>query len=101
VAGSLLGGVEPYMACPYFFSDQYDVSLEFRGVADPLVDELVVRGDLLGREFIAFWLREGGVRAALNVNMSDEGETLAALVAGEVRVERSNLASGDLASLVG
>ncbi len=101
VAGNLLGGAEPYTACPYFYSDQYDVSLEFRGVADPLTDELVLRGDPAAREFVAFWLRGDEVRAAMNVNMGGDGESLAALVAGDVRVDRTKLADGDLASLVG
>jgi 3-phenylpropionate/trans-cinnamate dioxygenase ferredoxin reductase subunit len=101
VAGNLVGGSEPYTASPYFFSDQYDLSLEFRGVADPLVDELVVRGDLKAREFVAFWIRDDEVRAALNVNMWEDVDVLAALVDGETRVDTTKLADGDLASLVG
>jgi NADPH-dependent 2,4-dienoyl-CoA reductase/sulfur reductase-like enzyme len=101
VAGSLLGGTDAYTASPYFFSDQYDLGLEFRGIADPMTDELVVRGDLTSREFIAFWVRGDDVRAALNVNMWDDGDALSALVDGDIRVERTKLAEGDLASLVG
>jgi 3-phenylpropionate/trans-cinnamate dioxygenase ferredoxin reductase component len=101
VAGNLMGGAEPYAASPFFFSDQYDLGLEFRGVADPLVDELVVRGDLAAREFIAFWVRGDEVRAAMNVNVWDAGDVLSALVDGDSRVERTKLADGDLASLVG
>jgi NADPH-dependent 2,4-dienoyl-CoA reductase/sulfur reductase-like enzyme len=101
VAGNLMGGSEPYTASPYFFSDQYDLSLEFRGVADPFGDELVIRGDLAAREFIAFWLRDGAVRAAMNVNRPDDAEMLASLVDGEVRVDAAMLAEGDLASVVG
>jgi NADPH-dependent 2,4-dienoyl-CoA reductase/sulfur reductase-like enzyme len=101
VAGNLVGGATPYTATPFFFSDQYDVTLEFRGIADPLSDELVVRGDLAAREFIAFWLRGDEMRAALNVNMWQDGEAVAALVAGDGRVDRTKLADGDLASLVG
>ncbi len=101
VAGSLLGAAEPYTVSPYFFSDQYDLGLEFRGVADPMADEVVVRGDLKSREFIAFWLRGDAVRAALNVNMWDDGDALSALVDGDIRVDRTKLAEGDLASLVG
>ncbi|HEY7592152.1 MAG TPA: FAD-dependent oxidoreductase [Actinophytocola sp.] len=101
VAGNLLGGAEPYTASPYFFSDQYDLGLEFRGIADPMADELVVRGDLRAREFIAFWVRGDEVRGALNVNMWDDGDALSALVDGDIRVDRTKLADGDLASLVG
>jgi NADPH-dependent 2,4-dienoyl-CoA reductase/sulfur reductase-like enzyme len=101
VAGSLLGETVPYTASPYFFSDQYDLGLEFRGIADPMFDEVVIRGDLKSREFIAFWVRGDDVRAALNVNMWDDGDVLSALVDGDMRVDRTELAEGDLASLVG
>jgi NADPH-dependent 2,4-dienoyl-CoA reductase/sulfur reductase-like enzyme len=101
VAANLVGGSEPYTACPYFFSDQYDLSLEFRGIADPMVDEIVVRGDLRAREFVAFWVRDDEVRAVMNVNMGEDVDVLAALVDGETRVDTTMLADGDLASLVG
>jgi 3-phenylpropionate/trans-cinnamate dioxygenase ferredoxin reductase component len=101
VAQNLLGGSEPYTASPYFFSDQYDLGMEFRGLADPFGDELVVRGDLATREFIAFWLRDGAVQAAMNVNMWDDGDTLAALVDNRSRVEPAKLVDADLASLMG
>jgi 3-phenylpropionate/trans-cinnamate dioxygenase ferredoxin reductase component len=101
VAKNLLGGTEPYTASPYFFSDQYDLGMEFRGFADPFEDELVVRGDLDAREFIAFWLRDGAVRAAMNVNMWDDGDALGALVDAQTRVEPAKLVDADLASLVG
>jgi NADPH-dependent 2,4-dienoyl-CoA reductase/sulfur reductase-like enzyme len=101
VAGNLAGASEPYTASPYFFSDQYDLGMEYRGVADPFTDELVVRGDLDGREFIAFWLRDGAVRAAMNVNMWDDGDTLQALVDAQTRVEPAKLVGADLASLTG
>lgn len=101
VAGNLIGGSEPYLVSPYFFSDQYDLGMEFRGLAEPDADELVVRGDLTAREFTAFWVRDGRVRAAMNVNMWDDGDALAALVDGEISVDKAKLADGDLASLVG
>lgn len=100
VVANLLGADEPYLARPYFFSDQYDLGMEFRGLADPARDELVVRGDL-AREFIAFWLRDGAVRAAMNVNSWDDGDALGALVDGNVRVDPATLVAGDLAGVVG
>jgi NADPH-dependent 2,4-dienoyl-CoA reductase/sulfur reductase-like enzyme len=99
VAGSLLGGEDPYTASPYFFSDQYDLGLEYRGLADPESDELVVRGDLAGREFTAFWLRDGKVTAALNVNSWDDGDALGALVDNGVAVTGEQLRNGDLGTL--
>jgi NADPH-dependent 2,4-dienoyl-CoA reductase/sulfur reductase-like enzyme len=80
VAGNLMGADDPYELRPFFFSDQYDLGCEYRGLADPARDELVVRGDLSSREFTAFWLRDGGVVAAMNVNQWDDGDTLQALV---------------------
>jgi len=80
VAGNLLGADDPYELRPFFFSDQYDLGCEYRGLADPARDKLVVRGDLSSREFTAFWLRDGGVVAAMNVNQWDDGDTLQALV---------------------
>jgi NADPH-dependent 2,4-dienoyl-CoA reductase/sulfur reductase-like enzyme len=80
VAANLLGGGEPYVLRPFFFSDQYDLGCEYRGFADPAKDRLVLRGDLAAREFTAFWLRDGAVAAAMNVNQWDDGDTLQELV---------------------
>lgn len=99
VAGNLLDAGEPYTASPYFFSDQYDLGMEVRGLANPFRDELVVRGDLSSREFIAFWLRDGSVRAAMNVNLWDDGDALAALVDNQTKVDPKQLQEADLASL--
>lgn len=96
VARNLLGENEPYLATPYFFTDQYDLGCEYRGLADPAADELVVRGDLSSREFIAFWLRDGRVRAALNVNSWDEGDALQALVDSRAAVSARQLLEEDL-----
>ena len=80
VAANLLGADEPYVLRPFFFSDQYDLGCEYRGFADPAKDRLVLRGNLASREFTAFWLRDGAVAAAMNVNQWDDGETLQELV---------------------
>ncbi len=80
VAGNVLGGDEPYRSRPFFFSDQYDLGCEYRGLADPATDRLVVRGELAGGEFTAFWLRDGAVAAAMNVNQWDDGDALQELV---------------------
>lgn len=99
VAGNLLGGNEPYLDAPYFFTDQYDLGCEYRGFADPDNDRLVVRGELSTREFIAFWLRKGRVTAAMNVNMWDDGDALQALVDSSAEVSPEQLREGDLAEL--
>ncbi len=99
VAQNLLGASVPYTKSPFFFSDQYDLGCEYRGNADPASDDLVVRGDLGAREFTAFWLRDGAVRAAMNVNMWDDGDALQALVDAGAAVSAEQLRDGDLAAL--
>ncbi|MFL6047755.1 MAG: NAD(P)/FAD-dependent oxidoreductase [Propionibacteriaceae bacterium] len=91
VAGNLLGAEEPYVLRPFFFSDQYDLGCEYRGFADPTKDRLVVRGELKSREFTAFWLRDGAVTAAMNVNQWDDGDTLQELVDSGRRVHDQEL----------
>ena len=98
VAGSLIGLDEPYQKSPYFFTDQYDLGMEYRGLADPS-DELVVRGDVASRQFIAFWLRDGRLRAAMNVNVWDDGTALSALVDAQATVTPAQLREEDLGSL--
>jgi 3-phenylpropionate/trans-cinnamate dioxygenase ferredoxin reductase component len=80
VAANLLGAAEPYVKRPFFFSDQYDLGCEYRGLADAAKDRLVVRGSLSDRDFTAFWLRDGAVMAAMNVNQWDDGDALQELV---------------------
>ncbi|CRK55028.1 Ferredoxin reductase [Alloactinosynnema sp. L-07] len=99
VAGNLIGDAEPYTASPYFYSDQYDLGMEVRGLANPFTDELVVRGDLKSREFTAFWTRGGRVRAAMNVNQWDDGEALQAMVDRQAPVSADDLRTVPLADL--
>jgi 3-phenylpropionate/trans-cinnamate dioxygenase ferredoxin reductase component len=93
VAGNLLGADAPYELRPFFFSDQYDLGCEYRGFADPTKDRLVVRGDLASREFTAFWLRDGAVAAAMNVNQWDDGDALQELVDSGRQVSDKELLS--------
>jgi 3-phenylpropionate/trans-cinnamate dioxygenase ferredoxin reductase subunit len=73
------GERDVYSRLPYFYSDQYDLSLEYVGhsTAD---EEVVVRGDLGDRKFIAFWHRDGTVNAAMSVNVWDVVDHLKAIV---------------------
>jgi 3-phenylpropionate/trans-cinnamate dioxygenase ferredoxin reductase subunit len=54
-ARNMLGRSLPYARLPYFYSDQYDLGMEYSGLAATW-DRVVVRGDLAAREFIAGWL---------------------------------------------
>lgn len=69
---------------PYFYTDQYDLGMEYVGYAETSgegrYDDVVVRGDLAGRQFIAFWVRSGRVLAGMNVNVWDVSEDIEALV---------------------
>ena len=92
-ARAMLGRDVSYDRVPYFFSDQYDVGLEYSGYAPPgSYDQVVCRGDLAKREFIAFWLREGHVLAGLNVNVWDVTGPVQELIRSAVPVDPEALA---------
>ncbi|MFE9400704.1 NAD(P)/FAD-dependent oxidoreductase [Streptomyces sp. NPDC006530] len=82
-----------YDRIPYFFSDQYDLGLEYSGWAPPgSYDQVVIRGDTGKREFIAFWLGEGRVLAGMNVNVWDVTAPIQALIRGGAPVDAEALA---------
>ena len=90
-AKSMLGRGEPYDRLPYFYSDQYDLSMEYRGWA-PSWERVVIRGDLASRAFLAFWIVDGRVSAALNANTSGKGKVLEALIRSRRFIDRDRLA---------
>ncbi|HEV2772894.1 MAG TPA: FAD-dependent oxidoreductase [Thermoleophilaceae bacterium] len=90
-ARAMLGRGQPYDRVPYFFSDQYDIGMEYAGHGSG-TDEVVFRGDPASREFMAFWLREGRVAAGMNVNVWEVTEAVQALVRSGIEVDRSQLA---------
>lgn len=91
-AANILGEPAVYERQPYFYTDQYDLGMEYVGYVEPGdYDEVVVRGDLDALEFIAFWLKDSRVRAAMNVNVWDVGDSIRALLAGPP-VDRDRLA---------
>jgi 3-phenylpropionate/trans-cinnamate dioxygenase ferredoxin reductase subunit len=95
-ARSMLGRGEPYERVPYFFSDQFDVGMEYSGLADP-DDRVVFRGDPAAREFIAFWLdRAGRVAAGMNVNVWDVTDPIQALIRARTAVDPGRLADPDV-----
>jgi 3-phenylpropionate/trans-cinnamate dioxygenase ferredoxin reductase subunit len=99
-ARSMLGKGEPYERIPYFFSDQYDVGMEYAGHATEW-DEVVFRGDVEAREFIAFWLKDGRLLAGMNVNVWDVTDDIQALIRSGAPVDPARLRDPDveLASL--
>ena len=91
-ARSMLGGGEPYDRIPYFFSDQYDVGMEYSGLADPDA-RVVVRGDPASREVVVFWLDDADrVLAGMNVNVWDVNEQVQALIRSREPVDARRLA---------
>jgi 3-phenylpropionate/trans-cinnamate dioxygenase ferredoxin reductase subunit len=95
-ARNMLGRNESYDRLPYFFSDQYDVGMEYSGFARTW-DRVVVRGDPASREFIAFWLTGDRVVAGMNVNVWDVTEPIQRLIRDRVSVEDHRLADPDIA----
>src|SRR6516225_1136474 len=92
-ARSMLGQGVSYDAVPYFYSDQYDLGMEAAGLPEPdSYDQVVYRGDLAGREFIAFWLSDGMVMAGMNVNVWDVNDDIQALIRSRRRVDEARLA---------
>jgi 3-phenylpropionate/trans-cinnamate dioxygenase ferredoxin reductase component len=89
-ARNMLGKGDPYDRIPYFFSDQYDVGMEYAGHATSY-DEVVFRGDVDGREFIAFWLQGGRVLAGMNVNVWDVTDDIQALIRSRAEVDAGSL----------
>ncbi|MFJ5925869.1 NAD(P)/FAD-dependent oxidoreductase [Kitasatospora sp. NPDC092948] len=92
-AASMLGKDAAYDRVPYFFTDQYDLGMEYTGYAEPGgYDRVVFRGDVAGREFIAFWLSGGKVLAGMNVNVWDVTDPIREMVRSGHKVDPERLA---------
>jgi 3-phenylpropionate/trans-cinnamate dioxygenase ferredoxin reductase component len=100
-ARNMLGLATPYERIPYFYSDQYDIGMEYSGYAVDW-DRVVYRGDPASREFISFWIKDEVVEAGMNVNVWDVADTIAALVASRRPVDPARLTDPEveLASLL-
>ena len=94
-ARTMLGHDDVYDRLPYFFSDQYDVGMEYSGYATGR-DRVVFRGDPASREFIAFWMAEGRVLAGMNVNVWDVADPIQALIASGGAVDERRLTDPDV-----
>ena len=90
-ARNMLGQHTAYEKLPYFYSDQYDLGVEYNGYADDW-DRVVVRGDRSGPEFLAFWLKDGRVLAGMNANIWDQGDDIKALIRSGASVDPDRLA---------
>jgi 3-phenylpropionate/trans-cinnamate dioxygenase ferredoxin reductase subunit len=95
------GRATVYDKVPYFFSDQYDLGMEYTGFA-PNWDEVVFRANPSEGEFIALWLHQGRVVAGMNASVWDVAKAIEALVRAGLAVDRARLVDPevDLSSLV-
>ena len=101
IAANIAGGDTPHTKLPYFWSDQYDVNLEYRGHASG-EDRAVWRGDRAGLSFSVFYLRDGLIEAVLSMNDSKTNELGGKLIESRRPVSESALGNVavDLAELV-
>lgn len=95
-ARAMLDHDASYDRIPYFFSDQYEVGMEYSGYATEW-DEVVLRGDRGGGEFIAFWVKDGLVVAGMNVNIWDVNAHIQALIRSSHPIDAAALRDPDMA----
>ncbi|GGY31902.1 NAD(P)/FAD-dependent oxidoreductase [Streptomyces omiyaensis] len=97
-ARAMLGQDVSHDRIPYFFTDQYDLGMEYSGWAPPgSYDQVVVRGDTGKREFIAFWLKDGRVIAGMNVNVWDVTDPIQKLIRSRATVDPDALCDPSVA----
>ncbi|MEI6623526.1 MAG: FAD/NAD(P)-binding oxidoreductase, partial [Actinomycetes bacterium] len=90
---SMLGMDAVYERLPYFYSDQYELGMEYTGYVTPGgYDDVVFRGDSSALEYVTFWLKDGLVLAGMNVNVWDVTTDVGALVRSGRPVDRALLA---------
>jgi 3-phenylpropionate/trans-cinnamate dioxygenase ferredoxin reductase subunit len=88
---------EPYERLPYFFTDQYDLGMEYHGHAGSAGwDQVVLRGATHDGQWMAFWLREDRLLAAMHVNCWDDADAVKALARARPVVSRSRLADPEV-----
>ncbi len=78
-ARAMLGEDAPFEASPFFWSDQYDVTFQYFGHAERW-DRMVLRGDLMARSFVAFYLQGGAIGAAFTAGRPRDALPLRRLV---------------------
>jgi 3-phenylpropionate/trans-cinnamate dioxygenase ferredoxin reductase component len=93
-ARNMLGQAEAYDRLPYFFSDQYETGMEYSGHATEW-DEVVFRGDVAAREFIAFWLKDQRLVAGMNMNVWDVSDPIRELIRSRRELDAGRLADPD------
>ncbi|MBM0256861.1 FAD-dependent oxidoreductase [Micromonospora sp. 4G55] len=97
-ARGMLGQAVSYDRLPYFYTDQYELGMEYTGHAPPgSYDRVVVRGELGSGEFIAFWTAQGRVLAGMNVNVWEVTGPIGQLIRARQPVDLDRLADPTVA----
>jgi 3-phenylpropionate/trans-cinnamate dioxygenase ferredoxin reductase subunit len=97
-ARSMLSEPAVFDEIPYFYTDQYDLGMEYSGYPPLTADATIVyRGDRVGREFVAFWISGGRVVAGMNVNVWDVNEAVQQLIRSEAVVDLARLTDTSVA----
>ncbi|MGV9479249.1 NAD(P)/FAD-dependent oxidoreductase [Gordonia aichiensis] len=93
---NMLGGSAEYENLPYFFTDQYDLGMEYSGLSDGY-EKVVFRGDVPGREFVVFWLDgDNTVLAGMQVNIWDQLDAIKELIVSGDPVDPEKLADSSV-----
>jgi 3-phenylpropionate/trans-cinnamate dioxygenase ferredoxin reductase subunit len=98
IGASIAAGATPYTKLPYFWSDQYDVNLEYRGQASG-EDTAVWRGDREALKFSVFYLRDGVIEGVLSMNDSKTNELGGKLIESRRKFDPEALKEGELSEL--
>ena len=97
-ARSMLGQDVSYDRLPYFYTDQYDLGMEYTGYLKPGgYDDVVLRGDVPGLKFVVLWLAAGRVVAGMGVNVWDAMDPVRELVASGRTVDPGRVRDVDVA----
>lgn len=92
-ARAMLGHDAVHDPVPYFYTDQFELGMEFSGDVEGY-DEVVHRGSVDDLEFVTYWLREGRVVAGMNVNVWDVHDEIRDLIRSRAAVDAKDLATG-------
>lgn len=91
-ATNILGGDAVYTNLPYFFTDQYDLGMEYSGLARA-DDRVIIRGDVDKREFVALWVDDHArLLAGMQVNIWDQLDDIKALISSGATLDLDALA---------
>jgi 3-phenylpropionate/trans-cinnamate dioxygenase ferredoxin reductase subunit len=94
-ARSMLGKGRPYDVVHWFWSDQYDVNLQYAGFHQEW-DQFVVRGDIDASSFIGFYLSQGRLDAVVALNRGKDVRRVMPLIRARATVNPRQLGDEDV-----